>query len=156
MKRKPQAPNLQRRLLQRSLVIVIVMLCVFVGWSVKWLNDRHGFIAEQRVLLKQHGVSNPGEPRISQARRGACAPFPLWLIGEEGISFMGALHVGRARNGREAAQLIDHRKYEEAFAHAKAFFPEATVVVAPTDGNALRFEVPPHEDADQSRPPAAN
>jgi hypothetical protein len=62
----------------RTLFVLVTVLCVWLGWHVKWINDRHQALIEFADWSK---TPNVGEPLRN-------APWSLRLLGEEPIQWM--------------------------------------------------------------------
>jgi hypothetical protein len=109
----------------RTLLVVMTAFCVWMGYHLNWIRQRHAFLSEQSAVLAPHldGLTN-GE------KSGYClAPGCLWLFGENGRN-----SVLVSTNSETPHQIAPDDL--ERLREARRLFPEASPhMVAVRDGS---------------------
>ena len=56
----------------RTLFVLVTLVCIYLGWAMNWIRQRHAFLANQDALVHNDSVH---------------APFALRFMGEEGYPY---------------------------------------------------------------------
>src|SRR5262245_5827234 len=78
MQSKPQRRSFRFAFSLRTLLVVVTIACLWVGYSVNWIRQRHHFLAAVR------GGEYGGRVSCNE-HLTTTAPGGLWLLGEGGI-----------------------------------------------------------------------
>src|SRR5687768_4729286 len=97
----------------RTLLIVVAIVSLWLGWQVHWIRQRHALLAISDIYpgrvdhaynYSYFGLDPPANPPVHPA------PGMLGLFGEEGVE---VIHV--------------HVRLRDEFEQARRLFPEADV-----------------------------
>jgi hypothetical protein len=77
MQEKPKPRRRLFRFSLRTMLVVVTLVCVYLGWALNWKRERHQFLMRADV----EDISNNYE---STDRRSA--PLALRILGERGIT----------------------------------------------------------------------
>ena len=61
-----------------GIFVVLLLGCAYVAWAMNWRWQRHEFLKQETVGRYAGGVAP------------VAAPIALWVVGEEGITSIGA------------------------------------------------------------------
>jgi len=65
----------------RTLIIVVTVGCVWLGYQVNWIRERRAAIASGRVEYWRDEFDNPFD---NASPTPVSPPFSLWIFGERG------------------------------------------------------------------------
>jgi hypothetical protein len=95
----------------RTMLVLVTLVCVYLGWAGNWIWQRHEF-------LRRFNPRIPNEMRIGHHWDYTTdpneAPFALWLLGEDGVTGMSMDGASKA-DFQLAAKLFpeaNHAKWE--------------------------------------------
>ena len=103
----------------RTLFVVVTVGCVWLGYSLNWIQRRHAFMTAQEVARGRPG------PLVHQGER--TAPKMLCLFGENGYEKVEVWLEGEA--GVEDAVRLTANDHENIRV-ARRLFPEADLWIA--------------------------
>jgi hypothetical protein len=134
----------------RTLFVIVTALCLWLGYHVNWIRQRHAFLDDQltRHLQTQHlGKNHDGTTFVSQSdpqlvnewwyeqlATGKPAPWPLRWFGEQGVGHLWV--VVRASdvtlrtwgdNGIGPVKWPEISASQPDYRSAKRLFPEAQI-----------------------------
>ena len=93
----------------RTLFVVVTVVCVWLGYQVNWIRQRHAFLARDGAYGTN--IQEPAGPWGPASEVTVDPPWGLWLLGEKGFGIVVVL--------------------PEVESNAKRLFPEADVAFRP-------------------------
>jgi hypothetical protein len=97
-----------------TLFVGVTLVCIWLGWSVSWIRQRHKYLADHP---EASALPDPKD-------KPATAPGLLWMLGEPARTRM-VVHSPDFAKKKDY-----HRKYAGPEAdRARELFPEAIIVV---------------------------
>lgn len=81
----------------RSFFVVVTVLCLWLGYELNWIRQRHDFVARQSDLADDFNDATIDldykVPRVEILPRSSTNAGLLWLFGEEQMTAMDVLVV---------------------------------------------------------------
>jgi hypothetical protein len=129
----------------RTLFVVVTVGCVWIGYSLNWIRQRHEFLDHEVALrhklpFQDHPNGNRYTPNIRTCAYGSetVAPSMLWAFGGQGYEEMWVL-----AKSDDVQELTDDDRRRARL--ARRLFPEAIVMVAHPQPDSLdaKLSLPP-------------
>jgi hypothetical protein len=99
MKGSPKPRRRWFRFSLRTMLVLVTLVCVYLGWAMNWIHERRAFL------------SQPGVNSFAVSIEKAASPRPLELLGEGGTEII----------------LLDHNLPRVYLERAHRLFPESEV-----------------------------
>ena len=103
----------------RTMFALMTLVAVFVAYHVRWIRQRHDFLATDGVYdwSDKYSNANTARPR---------APGMLWLFGETGVTKLVVYERGKADFSRSAALFPEARRISTRYISGPGIFSEDT------------------------------
>lgn len=99
----------------RALFLVVTVVCVWLGYHLNWIRQRHAFLAEQEAAAANS---------VNISRTVCEAPLQLRLLGESGIDRLPLYVVIDPSKNQDRDTIL-----REATHWASRLFPESRLLV---------------------------
>ena len=108
----------------RTMFVIVTMVCVWLGYHLIWIRDRHEILTKHQALAASVSAQ---EKRLQcgaalRLQTAGQRPVGLWILGEPSVPYMQVIVLKS-----DESQIEDFD--EEDGRRAKSLFPEAEILL---------------------------